>query len=58
MFFFFQQSAGLGRTGVFLAVHSTKHHLLETKNFQEEFNILELVRKIRDDRAGMIQTQV
>jgi len=55
-------SAGIGRTGVFCAVHSViaKINNLLTKSLTETPNKLEfksVVLRMREERAGMIQTQ-
>lgn len=52
-------SAGIGRTGVFCAVHSitAKLKLLLTASVpQATISLKEIVLKMRDERAGMVQT--
>jgi len=54
-------SAGIGRTGTFCTVHSTLEklhlHLREKPNELPEFNVLETVLKMREQRVGMVQTK-
>ena len=45
-------SAGLGRTGVFLAVHRG----LETHEIQRRVDVGNIVREMREQRQGMVQT--
>jgi len=46
-------SAGIGRSGSFIAVH----HILNQINNKTSFNVLDTVLKMRQDRAGMVQTE-
>lgn len=46
-------SAGIGRTGTVLAVHSALEHLQAGK----ELNIAQIVRDLRAQRTGSVQTQ-
>ena len=51
-------SAGLGRTGVFLLVYFALYEFEKNKEKDPEFNMFESVKKLRDQRAGMIQKPV
>jgi len=52
-------SAGIGRTGVFCVVHNTmaKLKLLLTSSVDVGFNLKDTVLKMREQRAGMVQTE-
>ena len=49
-------SAGIGRTGTFLVIHSELIKFLKSKN-DYNFNIFETVRCLRKQRYFMIQTE-
>lgn len=53
-------SAGIGRSGVFCAVHSTIEKLkydLSHGNTNSTFNMLKVILHLRSQRPGMIQTK-
>jgi len=52
-------SAGIGRTGVFCIVHNTlaKLRLLLTESLDLDFNLKQNILKLREQRAGMVQTE-
>jgi len=54
-------SAGIGRTGTFFAVHMITHQIREWYSAKKigvpEINIIETVLKLREQRAGMVQTK-
>jgi len=54
-------SAGIGRTGTFCTVHSTLKklhlHLKERPDEAPEFNVLQTVLRMREQRVGMVQTK-
>jgi len=59
--FSFTSSAGIGRTGTFCTVHSTLKklhlHLKERPDEAPEFNVLQTVLRMREQRVGMVQTK-
>jgi len=54
-------SAGIGRTGTFCTVHSTlekmNQHRAEKPDEPPEFNVLQTVLRMREQRVGMVQTK-
>jgi len=54
-------SAGIGRTGTFCTVHSALEklhlHMKEKPNEAPEFNVLQTVLRMREQRVGMVQTK-
>ena len=51
-------SAGVGRTGTFIAVDYILHKLDEERNNDPSIDILHFVREMRGQRMYMVQTSV
>lgn len=53
-------SAGIGRTGVFIAIHSQyrvyKYLVKNGKKDEYQYDILSLIRNLRSKRFGLVQT--
>ena len=50
----FVSSAGIGRTGTFIALDV----LLRQAEVETQINVPETVKRLREDRVNMVQTQV
>jgi len=50
-------SAGIGRTGTFLAIHMALQMVLASSEKLEEINVMDLVFNLRRQRAGMVQSK-
>ena len=56
--FFEYYSAGVGRTGTFIALDYILHKLDEESNDEPSIDILHFVREMRGQRMFMVQTEV
>ena len=48
-------SAGIGRTGTFIAIHAMLEQMKENKKKEFNFDVYNVVKQLKQQRVGMIQ---